>query len=138
MPSIHASSSRRHLLATIGTVVGAGISGCNTLESSDGPEGEGETIEIILTNATADPSTIAVRVEDDDGNPLFSRVYELDPHHSDESAGIETRPSTVRAFTPGGTAAEWDYDPDIDMQCEGKDIQIMLTSDNLFELSYSC
>ncbi|WP_255150624.1 hypothetical protein [Halorarius halobius] len=124
--------SRRSLLAAVGAGVTAATAGCNGLSSR---EGEGDTHEIILTNQTGEFANVAVRVTDADGAALFSRVYELGPGKADESAGVETRPATVKAFTPDGTTAAWAFDPDLD--CEGPDVGIRLTDDG-FEEWYGC
>ncbi|MFC4247673.1 hypothetical protein ACFOZ7_11945 [Natribaculum luteum] len=92
----------------------------------------------MVENRTDERATIGVRVEDDDGETLFSRVYELEPGHLDSAAGIETTPSTVTAFTPEGAAATWEYAPDLDIDCEGEDIGITLRSDNSIESWYAC
>jgi hypothetical protein len=132
------TETRRRFLAAAGTVAGIATAGCGELGLSSGPAGEGDTIEILVSNGTSEPARIAVRVEDSDGSSLFSRVYDLGAEKRDESAGIETRPSTVRVFTPDGTSATWEYAPDTDLRCEGKDIGIRLTRDEMFESYYSC
>ncbi|USZ69419.1 hypothetical protein NGM10_06705 [Halorussus salilacus] len=114
------------------------ISGCGDLLVSDGAEGEGDTIEIMVENRTDERAEIGVRVEDDDGSMLFSRVYELEPGHLDSSAGIETTPETVAAFTPEGASATWDYRPDVDLDCDGEDIGITLQSDGSIDSWYAC
>ena len=101
-------------------------------------EGEGDTVEVIVGNRTDEPARIAVRMEDDTGAMLFSRVYELGPDEADESAGIDTAPSTVTVFTPAGDATSWKYAPDLDVNCEGKDVGITLLPDGSFERYYAC
>ncbi len=132
------SVSRRELLALTGSIVPVTISGCSDFAFSNGTEGEGDTIEIMVENQTDERAAIGVRVENDDGEMLFSRVYELEPGHLDSAAGIETTPSTVTAFTPEGAAATWEYAPDLDIDCEGEDIGITLRSDNSIESWYAC
>lgn len=92
----------------------------------------------MVENRTDAPATIGVRVEDDEGTRLFSRVYDLDPGHLDSSAGIEPTPATITAFTPTGTAATWDYTPDLDMECAGPDIGLTLKADGTIDDWYAC
>lgn len=129
--------SRRELLAGIGGIASLTVAGCSELGGSGGPEGEGDTIEIFVGNGTDESAMIAVRIENDTGETLFSRVYELGPDKGDESAGIETVPSTVTAFTPEGNAASWEYDPVSDTECD-QDIGIRLLPDGSFEYSDGC
>lgn len=130
--------SRREFLATVGTAALGATAGCTELLPSDEPEGEGDTIEILVENRTPELARIGVRIEDEEGDALFSRVYELESEHLDESAGVETRPATVFAFTPDGTSAEWDYSPDPTWNCDGQDVGISLTREGTFESWYSC
>ncbi|WP_135820099.1 hypothetical protein [Halostella litorea] len=131
--------SRRRFLATVGVATAGSLAGCAAVDLPGGSEreGEGDTVEILVENRTADPTRIGVRVEDDDGAALFSRVYSLEPDHLDQSAGVDATPATVRAFTPDGTAATWAYAPDDDLDCEGKDVGITLTEEG-FESWYGC
>jgi len=128
--------SRRELLAGLGVVAAGLLSGCSALAPRDGPEGEGDTIEIMVENGSDEPAEVGVRVEDDDGAALFSRVYELEPGHLDSSAGIETPPATVTVFTPEGASATWEYAPDVD--CAGQDIGISLEPDGSIDSWYAC
>lgn len=137
-PSPTTDRSRRDVLAAVGVIASIPISGCSDRIGSDGPEGEGDTIEIMVENRTDDRAAIGVRVEDDDGELLFSRVYELEPGHLDSSAGIETTPATVSVFTPEGVSATWEYTPDLGMDCEGEDIGITLQSDGSIDSWYAC
>lgn len=132
--------SRRQLLATIGVVSTVSMAGCNAIDSLGEPEGEGDTIEILVENDTDDSAQVAVYIEDSDGNALFSRVYELEPHHIDSSAGIETRPATVTVFTPEGTATTWEYSPagEFNLNCEGIDIGVTLKPEQTIESWYGC
>lgn len=130
--------SRRQLLATVGTAAAGLAAGCSMIDSASQPEGEGDTIEILIENATENTAQIAVYITDSDGHSLFSRVYELEPGHLDMSGGIETRPTTVRVFTPGGTAATWEYAPKTDLDCEGVDIGVTLTEEQTIESWYGC
>jgi len=125
--------SRRTVLATVGSVAAASTAGCG----ARGPEGEGDTVEVIVTNVTSEPARIAVRLEDEDGTAVFSRVYVVDAGHSDASAGVETPPGRVVAFTPDGVSDAWEYAPDLDVDCPGKDVGVRLTSDG-FEPYYTC
>lgn len=137
IPSAERIVTRRRLLGTVGAAVGVSTAGCSGLLPS-GREGEGDTIEIMVENRSSDHARIGVLIEDTDGEPLFSRVYELDPGHLDDSAGIETRPATVFVFTPDGAADEWEYVPDLDIDCEGEDIGVTLESDGTFQSWYAC
>lgn len=130
--------SRRELLAAICVIGSALLSGCRDLVVSDGSQGEGDTIEIMVENRTDELAELGVRVEDDDGAALFSRVYELEAGHLDSSAGIETTPATVTAFTPEGVSATWEYAPDLDLDCEGEDVGITLRSDGSIDSWYAC
>lgn len=136
-PSRPLLRSRRRLLATAGAVSLVATAGCNALASSGGPDGEGDTVEVVVVNDTDDPVSVAVRITDRDGDPLFSRVYELDPRHTDESAGVDTRPARVAVFTPDGTSASWAYAPSDHPRCEGKDVGITVTDEG-FESWYGC
>jgi hypothetical protein len=130
--------SRRDVLASAGVLAAVPVSGCSGSVLSNGSEGEGDTIEIMVENRTDEPATIGVRVADAEGEPLFSRVYEIEPGHLDSSAGIETTPSTVTAFTPDGTAATWEYTPDSDADCDGMDVGLTLRSDGSIDSWYAC
>jgi len=130
--------SRRRLLVAAGAAAAGSLAGCSVIAPADGPEGEGDTIEVVVHNRTDDPARVGVRVEDDEGAALVSRVYSLDPGRLDESAGIDATPATIRAFTPDGTAAVWSYAPDLNQDCEGEDIGITLTEDEGFESWYGC
>ena len=130
--------SRRELLAATGGLATLAVAGCSERLGVTESEREGDTVEVIVGNGTDEPARIAVRIEDDTGAVLFSRVYELTPNEADQSAGIDTAPSTVTVFTPAGDAATWEYDPDLDVNCEGKDVGITLLSDGSFERYYAC
>lgn len=130
--------SRRELLATTGVVASALLSGCSDLVSSDGPDGEGDTIEIMVENRTVEPAVVGIRVEDDEGGALFSGVYDLEPGHLDSSGGIEATPATVTAFTPEGDSATWEYAPDLNLDCDGEDVGITLLEDGSIDSWYAC
>lgn len=130
--------SRRDVLASAGALAAIPVSGCSGSVLSNGSEGEGDTIEIMVENRTDEPATIGVRVADDEGEPLFSRVYEIEPGHLDSAAGIETTPSTVTAFTPDGTSETWEYAPDPDADCDGVDIGLTVRSDGSIDSWYAC
>jgi len=136
-PSTAAPLSRRRLLAAGSIAVTGSLAGCSRVLPSAGSEGEGDAIEILVENRTDEQAHVGVRVEDGDGAALFSRVYSVESGHMDQSAGIDTRPATVRVFTPDGTAATWEYAPDLDIDCEGEDIGIALTEEG-FESWYAC
>lgn len=130
--------SRRKLLATMGTIVPIFVTGCSDTAVYNESEGEGETIEIMVENQTEERAQIGVRVEDDDGEVLFSRVYELEPDNLDSSASIETTPSTVLVFTPEGLSATWEYAPEVEIDCDGEDIGITVHPDDMIESWYAC
>lgn len=130
--------SRRELLALTGAMASVSVSGYADSVLSAGSEGEGDTIEIMVENRTEERATLGVRVADDEGEMLFSRVYELEPGHLDSSAGIETTPSTVTVFTPEGVSETWRYAPDLDIDCEGEDIGMTLQSDGSIDSWYAC
>ena len=131
-------ASRRRILAGFGAISVAGLTGCSGVLRSETRDGEGESIEIVVINETADVQRIGIRAEDADAAALFSRVYRLDPGTTDESAGIETAPATVHAFTPTGAAATWEYSPDPALDCDGQDIGITLAADATIEHWYGC
>jgi len=139
-PSKPSQISRRQLLTTLGVVSAGSMAGCGSIGMSDEPEGEGDTIEILVENRTDELAQIALYIEDDNENALFSRVYELEPQHLDSSAGLETRPATVTVFTPDGTSTTWEYSPEgeIDLSCEGVDIGVSLKPDQTVEWWYTC
>lgn len=139
-PTESSLTSRRQLLATVGGASLASMAGCNTIDLMGESEGEGDTIEILVENDTAESTQIAVYIEDCNGNSLFSRVYELGSHHLDESAGLETRPATVTVFTPDGTSATWEYSPNRNssLNCAGADIGISLKPEQTIESWYGC
>ena len=130
--------SRRQLLGSLTAASAAGLAGCTDLMRVDPRDGEGDTIEIIVTNDQADPAMIGVRVEDEGGAALFSRVYRLGAGKADQSAGIDTTPAAVYVFTPTGTTATWAYRPDPDLDCDGQDIGITLTREGTLESWYGC
>lgn len=138
LPSVPEERPRREVLASAGVLASIPVSGCIDSVLSNGPEGEGDTIEIMVENRTDEPATIGVRVADDEGEPLFSRVYGIEPGHLDSSAGIETTPATVTAFTPDGTSATWEYAPDSDVDCDGMDVGLTLRSDGSIGSWYAC
>lgn len=129
--------TRRQLLAAVGTAGGVSTAGCSGVLPSD-QQGEGDTIEVLVENRSTEAATIAVRLDDRTGSSLFSRVYELESGHLDQSAGVETRPATVLVFTPDGTTAVWDYSPDTNLNCDGTDVGITLDEDGTFESWYGC
>lgn len=126
------------MLTAFGTVSATAMAGCSSIVSPGGPEGEGDTIEILVENDTDTSREIAVRIAGGDGQTLFSRVYRLEPQHLDQSAGIETRPAKVTAFTPDGASATWTYSPERDLDCDGVDVGISLRPGRTFEEWYSC
>jgi len=128
--------SRRQVLAGVSTVL-TGVAGCSNVLRSDTRDGEGDTIEIIVVNETDEVAQVGVRIEGD-RKALFSRVYRLEPEKTNESAGIETSPTEIYAFTPTGAAVTWEYTPDPDLNCEGQDIGITLTAGGTIESWYGC
>lgn len=130
--------ARREVLAGFSAVAAAGVAGCGDLLRSGDRAGEAETIEIIVTNETGELAQIGVRVEDDGGSALFSRVYRLDSGRTDQSAGLDTAPAVVRVFTSTGAAEAWEYTPDSDRRCDGQDIGITLARDATIEPWYGC
>jgi len=126
------------VLALLGVIASTAVSGCSDSVLSTGSEGEGETTEIMVENRTEERATIGVRVADNEGKRLFSRVYKLESGHLDSSAGIEATPATVAVFTPDGVSATWEYSPNLDIDCEGEDIGITLRSDNSIDSWYAC
>jgi hypothetical protein len=125
--------SRRTVLATAGSAAVASTAGCSSRES----DGEGDTVEVIVANSTPEPARIAVRLEDEDGSATFSRVDAVDAGHTDSTAGVETPPRRIVAFTPDGVSDAWEYAPDLDVDCRGTDVGIQLTPDG-FEPYYTC
>lgn len=132
------SPSRRSFLAGVAAASGVASAGCAQFPSTTEPEGEGDAVEVIVTNSTADVAHVAVRIEDEAGEALLERVYEVQPGHTDESAGVDARPATVFVFTRDGLSATWEYDPDLDLDCDGEDIGIRLTEDGGIESWYAC
>lgn len=126
------------MLAGFGAVSVAGFAGCSNGFQSDTRDGEGDTIEIIVVNQTDEVAQIGVRIENDHGEALFSRVYRLEPGKTDESAGVETSPTAIRVFTSTGAAATWEYTPNSDLHCDGQDIGITLATDTTIESWYGC
>ena len=57
--------SRRELLAATGGLATLAVAGCSERLGGTEPEGEGDTVEIIVGDGTDEPVQIAVRVEDD-------------------------------------------------------------------------
>ncbi|MBV0923279.1 hypothetical protein KTS45_03625 [Halomicroarcula limicola] len=135
-PSSSETVTRRRFLAALGVGATSATAGCGRFSGTDS-SGEGDTIEIIPVNETDRPVTVAIRIEAADGSVLFSRVYELDAGHADESAGIDTRPATIHAFTPDGRSNSWEYDPDTDLQCEGKDVGLWIRETSI-DPWYNC
>ena len=130
--------SRRRILAGFGAVSIAGFAGCGSVLRPTTRVGEGDTIEVIVVNETDEVAQIGVRVENDDGEALFSHVYRLEPGQTDQSAGIETTPTVIHAFSATGPAASWEYTPDSDLNCDGQDVGIALTADATIESWYGC
>ncbi|MFC7212532.1 hypothetical protein ACFQO4_00320 [Saliphagus sp. GCM10025334] len=138
-PSTHTEGvSRRKVLALTGVLASISVSGCSELVFSNDTRGEADSIEIIVENQTEELTMIGVRVEDDEGELLFSQVYELEPGHLDSAAAIETTPSTVTVFTQDGNSATWEYAPDLDIDCDGEDIGVTLQSDHSIDSWYAC
>ena len=137
-PTLANGLSRRELLARIGGVASVTVAGCSEFGGSGDSEDEGGTTEIVIGNGTDEPTMIAVVIENDTGETLFNRVYELGPEKADESAGIESVPATVTVFTPNGNAAKWElHSPNPDDGCT-EDLGIRLLPDGSFEHSYGC
>ncbi|QLG47998.1 hypothetical protein [Natrinema halophilum] len=137
-PVLTESVSRRNVFALLGVVASILVSGCSDFLISAGSEGEDDTIEIMVENRTEEFARMGVRVENEEEEMMFSRVYELDPGHLDSSAGIEATPSTVTVFTPDGPSATWKYAPDLDIDCDGEDIGIALQPDGSIDSWYAC
>lgn len=130
--------SRRRTLLGFSAALVAGFAGCSSALQSETRDGEGDTIEVIVVNQTDEGAQVGVRIENDDGEALFSRVYRLEPGKTDESAGIDTSPTTIYVFTPTGAAATWEYTPDSDLNCDGRDIGITIAADTTIESWYGC
>ena len=128
--------SRRRLLAGLGAASLTALAGCGGVGDPTGPAGEGDTTEIIVVNATDAAVRLAVRLEDERGDPLFSRVYRLDPRHTDQSAGIDAVPTTVTAFTPSGASSTWTFSPEMD--CPGPDAGVTLAGPDTIEAWSGC
>ncbi|WP_161972934.1 hypothetical protein [Halostella pelagica] len=131
-------TSRRRLLASVGTVSAVSIAGCNGIDPFGGSDGDGDSIEVLVENDTDDLARIAVYVTDRDGDSLFSRVYELEPHSIDQSGAVDARPATVSVFTPNGTSATWEYSPENSLNCERTDIGLTLTPEQTVESWSDC
>ena len=130
--------SRRQVLAGVTAVAATGLTGCSAVLNSQQQAGEGDTIEIIVVNELAETAQVGVRVEDDSGEALFSRVYRLDPGKTNQAAGVDTTPAVIRAFTPTGQTAVWEYNPPSHLHCDGQDIGITLAQGGTIESWYSC
>lgn len=132
--------SRRRLLANIGAVTSVSMAGCSGVLPSRDSIGTDESSEVIVENRTASEVDIAVRVIDSEGEPLFSRVFAVEPEKMKSGGSIETIPSRVYAFTPDGVSHTWRYDPDLpeDFECDPKDIGLTLHRENTIEPWYDC
>jgi len=122
----------------MGVVASTAVTGCSDPLGSAGAGGEGDTVEMLVENRTEGIAEVGVRVEDDDGDTAFSRVYELEPRSLDSSAELETVPSTVTAFTAEGRSATWEYAPDLEMNCDGEDIGLTVQPDGSIDPWYAC
>jgi hypothetical protein len=131
-------ASRRQYLAGLAATALVATAGCADFGTGGGTDGEGDTVEIIVSNHTQEPANIAVRVADSDGVSLFDRVYELEAGHMDESGGVDVTPATVTAFTPEGEAASWEYAPPGDTPCDGVDFVVELAEPTGLEATYTC
>lgn len=107
--------TRREILVASGTVVTAGLSGCQTPLFS-----ETASIDIELFNYTADPQQVQIQVlrtdRDEYGEAeVFSRNFEVPAPAEDESAGtvreeniVERRPYLLRARPKNGNG-QWHH-----------------------------
>lgn len=116
------------------------MAGCSGIPPGTGPDGADESSEVIVENGTTSKADIAVRVIDNEGEALFSRVFALGPETMVSRGAIETIPSSVHAFTAEGASRSWRYEPDLpeDFDCEPKDIGLTLHRDNTIEPWYDC
>ncbi|SDN26955.1 hypothetical protein SAMN04487949_3784 [Halogranum gelatinilyticum] len=134
-------STRRRLLATLGTAGLTGLAGCG---SSSELEGEGDTIEIMPRNGTDETQQIAIRIEDSDGTTVFSHVYELEPDHLSESEGVspDADPTRISVFVAGGPNETFRYHPDDETrrtcQRDGIDFGVTLTAEQTLAPWYTC
>ncbi|GAA0511191.1 hypothetical protein SAMN04488066_10913 [Halorubrum aquaticum] len=134
-----ARPSRRRFLATVGAVASASTAGCTGVFPGSGSGDANEPNEVIVENATAGEAEIAVRVADEDGRTLFSRVFALGPERIASHEGIDVVPARIHAFTADGVSRAWRYDPDlpIEFECEPKDVGLTLGADGI-EPWYDC
>lgn len=126
---------RRALLASLsGGLSAIPLSGClNTSES----EGEGTTVEIIPSNQTPEEVTLSVAVYSTTDKLLLDHTYSLPPDHSDESQGVEVEVEYLTVSTERRGEVRHEYQPNLDIDCEGEDVQIMVTAERI-EFAYSC
>lgn len=135
------SMERRSVLQSLGiggSIVLAGTSGC--LSDSSPTDTQSER-ELVVTNEREQTVLLGVRVEDQDGESLFSHVYEIEPGKTDETTGdghIETQPDRVVVFTPNDEVQTWDYSPETDLNCDIQDIGIRIRPEETIEFYNSC
>ena len=102
-----------------------------------GAEGEGTTVEIIPTNLTTEEVTLSVAVYSTTSERLLDHTYSLPPEHSDESQGVMDDVGYLTVSTGSREEVRHEYDPSLDIDCEGEDVQIMVTAERI-EFAYSC
>lgn len=126
---------RRALLVSVsGASSTLPLSGCL---GTSGGEGEGTTVEIIPTNETAEAVTLGVTVYSTTGELLLEHTYRLPPDHTDESQGVPDDVAHLTVSTERHGELRHEYDPNLDIDCEGEDVQIMVTGTGI-EWAYSC
>jgi hypothetical protein len=133
------SRSRRRVLAALGAGAVVSVAGCSDVLSGPG-DTEVEPAEVVVENRTAEPAEVAVRLTDGGEETLFSRVFAVGPDELVGRGAVDTTPSRVHAFTPGGVSRRWRYDPDLsaDFDCEIKDVGLTLRADDTIDPWYKC
>ena len=126
---------KRRVLLFATVAVSTPLCGCSELSSE--PEGEGTEVEVIPTNSTEKRIDLDVAIFSKDGDTLLEHSYSLPAGHSDESQGVENRVGHVEVSLDGGDVVRHDYSPDLDVSCEGEDVQIWVQPDGI-EFAYSC
>ena len=126
---------RRAFLASLSGALGTiPLTAC--LDTA-GAKGEGTTVEIIPTNETTREVTLSVAVYSTTGELLLNHTFSLPPNHSDESQGVVDDVGYLTVSTERHEKVRHQYNPDLDIDCEGEDVQIIVTAERI-GFTYSC
>lgn len=128
--------NRRTVLATSATIA---LSGCGLFQGERSHSDTRNIREVVVTNRRSQPVTLGVRIENEDGDAIFSKVYELAVDEYDSGAELDDAvPSKVFAFTPDGDSQEWEYGSPTKSDCNAPDVMIAVEEDQGMGMEKPC